>query len=274
MNTKHLVALTSLTLSLASIGSAAAVVEESLLPQERYTIRLGAFFVQDIDTTMRVDGKLTASPHGTEINLGDRLNVDNSVQVFRGDFSAYLAKRHRLDFTWFNMRLSGRATLGEKIDWGDTEFPQGITVESHIKDNIFRLSYTYFILQQSNMQLGLSLGAHIMKIDSGINAVNSSLAANEGFTAPLPVLGLVFDYAFSPTWLLRTHADYFGLSYDKYDGSLIDIAGAIEWRFNSWGSVGAGIEYFNINVSRDGAATNVDLDHKWLGYQAYVSFHF
>lgn len=274
MNTKHLASVTLLALSLTSMGSAATVVEPTMLPSERYDIRLGGFFVQDIDSQLRVDAKNTATPHGTTIDLGDNLNIDNSVEVFRADFTAYIAKRHRLDFSWFNMKVSGRTTLLDDIDWGNTHFPDGITVESYIKNNIFRLSYTYFIAQHENWQFGLSLGAHVMKINSGITAVSTALTANEGFTAPLPVLGLVYDYAITPTIILRGHGEWFGISYDEYEGSLIDIYGAVEWRFKPWGGLGVGVEYFNLNIERDGKLTLAELDHQWIGYQAYLSFRF
>jgi hypothetical protein len=154
------------------------------------------------------------------------------------------------------------------------DFGAGIEVVSHIKDNLLRLSYTYFIAQQANWQLGLSLGAHVMKLDSGIRAVNTQLTVNEGFTAPLPVLGIVYDYAITPTILLRAHAEYFGLSYDKYEGSLTDLYAAIEWRIKPWVSLGGGVEYFNIDLERDGELTTAQLEHQWIGYQAYLSFRF
>ncbi len=261
-----------------SIGVAATVVEPSILPSERYDIRLGGFWVQDINSQLRVDSKGTLSggavTRGTTIDLGKNLNIENSVQVFRADFSAYLAPRHRLDFSWFNMRLTGKTTLLEDVEWGDVDFGPGLTVESFIKNNILRLAYTYFIVQKSNWQLGLSLGAHVMKINSGITAVNTQLSANEGFTAPLPVLGIVYDYAITPTLLLRGHAEYFGLSYDNYSGSLVDLYATLEWRIKSWVALGGGIEYFDFDVTRDGKLTTAELKHRWTGYQAYLSFRF
>jgi hypothetical protein len=116
MNTRHLGLVALLALPLASIGSAATVVDTSTLPSERFNIRLGGFFVQDIDSQLRIDAKTPSGvQRGTDIDLGKNLNIEDSVQVFRVDFSAYLAKRHRLDFSWFNMNLEGRTVLLEDV---------------------------------------------------------------------------------------------------------------------------------------------------------------
>jgi hypothetical protein len=113
-----------------------------------------------------------------------------------------------------------------------------------------------------------------MKVNTGISVTGTSLAETGGVTAPLPVFGLSFNYALTNRLLLRAHGEYLSISYDKYEGELIDLYGALEWRLNHHWSVGGGLEYFDINVVTSNDRLRVDVEHDWIGYQAYLSFRF
>lgn len=276
---KRLFASAILT-SLLLIGTAlaadpAAPIE---LPTERYNLRASGFFAQDIDTRIRVDGRLNAGGQewdfGTTIDMADQLKMETSVEVFRAEAMWKFGRKHRLDFAWFNMEERGQVTLGELIDFGDMDFAAGLTVNSYLRTNIFRLAYTYFVIQKPRVELGLSFGVHLMEVETGIGVTNTSLSENPGVTAPLPVLGINFNYAATNRLLLRAHAEYLTVSYDKYEGELIDLYGAAEWRLNHNWSLGAGVEYFDITVVTSNARYRVDVEHDWIGYQAYLSFRF
>ncbi len=248
------------------------------LPTEPFNLRLSAFFATNIDTTLRVDTRLHAAAgewnRGTTIDLADQLNMDTSVEVFRGEGSWNMTKHQRLDFEWFDLRETGETTLADLIDFGDTEFGKGVAVHSYLRTNIFRLSYTYFLIQKPRMQLGVSLGVHVMKVTTGISAVDQSKAETSDITAPMPVLGLNFTYALTSKWLLRAHGEYFTISYDKYEGELVDLYGAIEYRMSPHWSLGGGYEYFHVSVLQNNDRYRMDLQHDWIGYQAYLSYRF
>src|SRR5688572_1404954 len=173
--------------------TAEPVTEPVTLPTERYNLRASGFFVQDIDTTIRVDGRFNAGGQewdlGTTIDLADHLNVETSVEVFRAEAMWAFGERHRLDFAWFNMEERGRVNLAEMIDFGDTDFAAGLAVESFLRTNIYRLAYTYFVVNKPRFRLGLSLGVHVMEISSGIGVIDTAFAEHAAVTAPLPVAG-------------------------------------------------------------------------------------
>lgn len=268
--------LTSLLLTGTALAADPAAPIE--LPTERYNLRASGFFAQDIDTKIRVDGHLNAGGQewdfGTTIDMAEQLKLETSVEVFRGEAMWSFGRSQRLDFEWFNMEERGRVNLGEAIDFGDTDFAAGLNVDSYFRTNIFRLSYTYFVIQKPRTQLGLSLGVHLMKVNTGISVTGTSLAETGGVTAPLPVLGLSFNYALTNRLLLRAHGEYLTISYDKYEGELIDLYGALEWRLNHHWSVGGGLEYFDINVVTHNDRLRIDVEHDWTGFQAYLSFRF
>ena len=281
MHTRHLAAAV-LAAFLFTINTLAADTVDATapitLPSERSNLRASGFFAQSIDTRIRVDGHLNAGGQewdfGTTIDMADQLNMETSVEVFRAEAMWNFGRSQRLDFAWFDMEERGHVALSEAIDFGDKDFGKGVTVDSYLKTNIFRLSYTYFVIQKPRAQLGLSLGVHLMKVNTGIGIANTAQEENTDVTAPLPVLGINFNYALTNRLLLRAHGEYLSVSYDNYEGELTDIYGAVEWRLNHNWSLGTGIEYFDINVVTSNDRIRLAVEHDWIGYQVYASFRF
>jgi hypothetical protein len=268
-----LAAALSIVNALAATGAA-----PSELPIERFNLRASGFFAQSIDTRIRVDGHLNAGggewDFGTTIDLADQLNVETSVNVFRAEAMWNIGARHRLDLAWFDMEETGRTVLSRDIDFGDKDFTVNLPVDSYFRTNILRLAYTYYFVERPRVQFGLSAGLHVMKVASGISSTNIGVSENVGVTAPFPVLGFNFDYAATSKLLLRVHGEYLKLSYDNYDGELIDFYGAVEWRLNHNWSLGCGIEYFDIDVVATSDRLRLAVEHDWVGYQVYTSFRF
>jgi len=278
MHIRHLAAVVLTAFSLVANASAQDAAEPSHLPFEHFNLRASGFFATSIDTRIRLDGHLGAADggwdFGTTIDLADQLNVETSVNVFRAEAMWNFGQKHRLDLAWFDMKETGHTVLDRNIDFGDEDFTVNLPVDSYFRTNILRLAYTYYFIEKPRVRLGASLGFHVMKVASGISVPNSSATENIGVTAPFPVLGINFDYAATSRLLLRVHGEYLTLSYDNYDGELIDFYGAAEWRLNQSWSLGGGLEYFDIDVVATNDRLRLAVEHDWVGFQVYASFRF
>jgi hypothetical protein len=278
MQKRHLVAMAFIAFLLTRSGLADESTTASHLPNERFNLRASGFFAQSIDTRIRLDGHLNAGGQewdfGTTIDMADQLNLETSVNVFRAEAMWDFGNAHRINLAWFDMEERGQIKLADMIDFGDTDFAAGLTVDSYFRTNILRMAYTYFFIQKPRLQLGASLGIHVMKVAAGVGVVNTSATEDTGITAPLPVLGMSLDFALTNRVLLRAHGEYLTVSYDDYAGELIDLYGAIEWRVNNNWSFGTGIEYFDIDVVTTREHLRLEVQHDWIGYQAYFSFRF
>jgi hypothetical protein len=278
MRTKHFATI----LGIACLAGVRAWADDPAapaeLPTERFNLRASGFFAQSIDTRLRVDGHVGAAGGGwdigTTIDLAEELNLETSVNVFRAEAMWDAGRRHQLNLAWFDMEERGRTTLDEILDFGDTDFGAGVNVESYFRTNILRFAYTYYFFQKPRVEFGLSIGAHVMDVESGIQVVGSSVAENVGVTAPLPVIGFNFAYAATSKLLLRAHGEFLVVSYDNYEGELIDLYGAMEYRMTNHWSVGGGIEYFDVEVRTERDRFRIELEHDWLGFQAYLSYRF
>jgi len=97
-------------------------------------------------------------------------------------------RRHRLDFSWFDISRDASKKLLRDIEIGDTVFPIGTEVKSSFDLKVFKEAYGYSIFQDDRIDLGASLGLFVMPIKFEISA--SGLFEgdeSESITAPLLV---------------------------------------------------------------------------------------
>ena len=65
--------------------------------------------------------------------------------------------------------------------------------------------------------------------------------ADKNFTAPLPVVGVRFDFAITPKFFFKQNVDFFCLEYKNFKGNLLDAKIGVE--YNIWKHFGAGLAY-------------------------------
>jgi hypothetical protein len=80
-----------------------------------------------------------------------------------------------------------------------------------------------------------------MPIKIRVSSSRSGTAEEESITAPLPVLGLRFDFAITPKFFLKQNVDFFYFQYQNFQGSLFDAKIGLE--YNVWKHLGFGIAY-------------------------------
>ncbi len=109
--------------------------------------------------------------------------------------------------------------------------------------------YTWSFLQTNKYEVGLNIGAHVTTFKFTIDS--SALMAGlttKAVTAPLPVLGLMGAYAFTPKLVLRADAGWFGIKVDEVSGSQWVVN--LDLEYNMWKHVGFGVGYkfYNLDV--------------------------
>jgi len=252
-------------------GAVRAGAEEELLP-DRFMLRLGGYHAQNADTVMRLDANNL--PVGTYIDFHDTLGGDTSPTVFRMDGLYRFNDKHGLQFSWYALRFTGTRVLDRDIQWGDLTFPINATVNSELKFDTYKLSYQYSVYHNDKVELGASVGFHVMHISASINA-GSSGNQGEAVTAPLPVIGLFADYNFTPRFSAFYNYQWFFINYqDKAKGGLQDFLFGLEYRV--FRNVALGIAYnrFGMGLEVKGDAKTLNLNTNWNGGMLYGSVYF
>lgn len=242
-------------------------------PNEKFTLRLGAFLVTDIDTTigLRTDGGMG----GDIISFGDTLGGETSVNVFRADADWYVSGPHLVQGAWYDINLTGHRSISREIEWGDEVFPINATVDSEFRTQIYKLSYGYTFHRSQKHEFTGLIGAHVMSLETSLAATNLGKVERFDVTAPLPAFGLGWTAHWTPRFQTRAVVQYFGISYeDKIEGQFIDLLLAAEYRINKNFSAGVGYNYFDLDVDAHRGPLTLSLTNSYNGFLIYLGAHF
>ncbi len=233
-------------------------------------IRAGAVLM-DIDSSFRIDsGNLG---RGTTIDAEDQLSLDDEDSVYRVELDWRFARRHQISVGYFDLSRDALAVTDEALKIGNVIFPKGTAVETDFDLRLLDFSYSYSLFQNDRFEVAPLVGVYGLDFDARVNSETLGLREGEGDRFPLPTLGARAVYQLSPAWRLRASAQYFFLSYDDYEGEIMEFGASVEW--NAWSnfSVGAGYSRIDMDVedkNENGGSGEYAYDGVW----AYLAVAF
>ena len=229
---------------------------------------------------------------GINVDVEDLLGLDTTGSSFRVAAGYRLGKkrRHKLELSWFRFHREGENTLIEAIpippelggEPGDAIGP-GV-INSLFNFDIYKFKYEYSFVLDERADLNVGVGLFIMPIEFGLTFTEGGVTRGsvfESVTAPLPVLGLGFDFAITPKWFIRQQLEVFYLEIDSFEGGITSLTAALE--YFPWKHVGFGLgaDAFSVNIE---ATQETDypglgdfvgtLDFSYIGAQLYIKLVF
>lgn len=259
------------TLFFCSLSSGNILAAEREVKElDRFKLNLGAF-IPYFNSNLRVDSKTLGQ--GDDLELEDRLGLDENITEFRVDGYYRFFERHRLQFGYYKLSRSATAQLIPPFQFGDIDF-DGLQVITDTDVKIYEASYMYSFLQNDNLELAGTLGAQTVDIDMSISGNGGLATESASVVGPLPVIGLDLVYKFTPDLHFTTRAQFFTLEFEEYDGTLIDFRASLEYMlFENFG-LGVGYNIFNFNVEVDGSKLLGDVDYKFQGVNVFGVLRF
>jgi hemolysin activation/secretion protein len=260
-----------LTAAVATAADAPVLTEAT---NTRYEIRLGAFALSDINTSLRLDG--SNGSIGSDIGVADRLGGDTKLNVFRADGSMVISGNHGIEFSWYDLNVRGDKVIDTSINWGDTVYPVNAEIKSQFRTNVYRLAYTYTFHRDQRHEFSGLLGVHLMNFQTSLEAVNLGKAERVSATAPLPSFGLAWRARWTERFSTRASLQYFGISLEegKYSGHFTDALATAEYRFSkSWG-VGGGYNRFDLSGAFKPGKLKLTMDFTYNGFLLYAFARF
>ncbi len=232
----------------AVIISAPALAEKSEDPKDfpwkRGSLNLGVY-IATMDSAFRLGESNLGL--GIELDVEEFLNLDTFDTAFRIDAAYRFGKtrRHKVEFSWFKFDREGSRFIDEQIEvppelGGGTLGPGDFT--SVFNFDIYKLKYEYSFVFDERADLNVGLGLYIMPIEVGLSAVVNGVfqgSMREEITAPLPVIGLGFDFAITPKWIIRQQMDLLYLEFGDFKGAISSFNASLEWL--TWKHVGFGL---------------------------------
>lgn len=238
---------------------------------DRFSISLGAF-ITDRDTDARLDSAGLGT--GTDIDFESDLGLESSESIARLDGYYRFNKKHRVNFSVFDLSRDSSATLAGDIQFGETIFAVDSIINLEFDITIVKLAYTYSFFQRDNSYVGVTVGAYIADVNIGLAEQN--LGQNEigEITAPLPVLGLRGEYDFADRWRLSASGEFFAVEFDNVDGALVDLYLGIDYRFTEHVAIGLGYNAVNLDVDATKNDFSGKLDWEYGGVLLFFKFDF
>ena len=238
---------------------------------DRFNLSLGAFFVTRTNGRVQLDR--TAGPVGITagIDWARDLDGETSMTVPRVDGFYRFAPKHRVDYSWFYIDRTGEVATQRDIDFGDTSFPAGTTIDSRLATSTTKVTYTYSFYRAPNIETSVSAGLHVTKIKTKLQSDTLGIRQSESRTAPLPVIGFRLDYSFASKWWVRGKSELFFLnSIDKYQGTYSDFTLTVEHKTFRHVGFGGGLEFSSFDLDVTGDQERGSLSSALSGLMLYV----
>ena len=237
----------------------------------KFSLSLGVFLTdRNSDTQIGIEGQSVGTPVDLEVDLG----MDTSDSVFRIDGYFKFNERHRIDFSAFDLSRFATKDIDKEIDWNGTIYPIDTTVTGDFDLNIYKLAYTWSFMRRERGYLGVTGGLYIADVSARLSAQGIAERDGGSATAPLPVLGLRGQYRLSDKWTFRASGEFFGMKYDEFDGSMIDLYAGIEYQVSDRTSLGFGMNSVTIDLGIEASDLNGEVDWHYDGGLIFLKFDF
>jgi hypothetical protein len=205
-------------------------------PPGRFTIGLGVYLTS-FDSSIRLD---TKTLKGTRIDLEKDLGLDASQSLFRADAEYRLARRQYVVFSYYDISRTGeRNLLNRQIRFGDEVFNVNSNIEGFLDTQFFSLAYRYSFARTRRAELGLSVGASVVTLGTGIALAASAttpgeehhveVATDAKFVAPVPLAGLYGRWQIARKVTVSGSFQYIELTFQGITGSDTDADVRVEY---------------------------------------------
>jgi outer membrane scaffolding protein for murein synthesis (MipA/OmpV family) len=225
-----------------------------------FDIRVGAFF-NNISTTIKQE---TANGiPGFEIELEDVLGVADTGTAIEVDALWRIGQHHRLELGYFELVRNSTTVTDESLVVGSSTYNEGSVVNSTTDYSSLRFTYTFFLMRDSQKELGVTAGLHLTDLATNISSDEFPDVQKTQSSLPLPVIGLNGAVFLGEKTTLRARVHIFRTDFDQVEGSLNYAALDVERRIGDKTWIGIGYNYYGTNLTSrdDGVTAGLEVRH-------------
>ena len=246
---------------------------------ERFGVNVGVFFA-NLDTKVRLDG--TGGALGTVIDFEQNLGLDDTKTRIMAIGYWRFFKKHRLDFSYFNLDRSGDSSSTVNIRFGDNIFQADLPLHVFLDIEVFNLGYSYSILFDEKKELAVGLALSFQDIATGLEGTGLlaglNVSESSSVLAPLPTFTGRFAYAITPKWIVDTNIGYFTIEVDsggdELSGDVIAANAGIKWQLLKHFHLGLLYQWFRVDVETKDEAKQLTVEYKYKGPVLYLGTSF
>lgn len=255
----------------------AAQAEDTSLIQQRGYVSLGAF-LNNSEMKIRADAQ---GDQGTVVDWSNTFG-DKVVTRFRLDGLWRITPRHHVRMMFTDYGRDDSETIDRDIEWRGETIPASATVRSRLGFTIVQAGYEYAFLIGENYELTAGAGLHYTTMEASLKATidlgGSGGAVEIGgpasVKAPLPVIGMRGMRRIGGDFYLDGQLQYFALSFDGFDGNIINYRIAALWQPKKYIGIGVGFDSFNIDVDLEKDHLTGSMNWTYSGPQVFFNVAF
>ena len=260
-------------LMLAEVSPARA--DDNLI-DARGQVSLGSF-LNNSELKMRVDGQ---SSEGTVVDWGSTFG-DEDVTRFRLDGVWRVSDRHHVRVMYTDYSSQQVDTSGQDITWQGDTIPANTQIRGKQSFSIVEAAYEYAFMHSEKYELAGSIGLHYASFEASLKSEvpapgggTVSLGGPAKVDAPLPVIGGRGMWRMNGDFYFDAQAQFFALSFDGFDGDIVNYRLAFTWQPKRSVGVGVGYDSFTIDVDVDKSDFVGAMDWTYSGPQVFFNYSF
>lgn len=234
----------------------------------QFDLRISGF-LDKIDTKVVRD--TSDGVPGFETDVEDFLGISDEETVLQVDATVRIGHYHRLEFGYFKLGRSSTKVLDNDLNFGDETFPAGTEVDTFVDVNIFRVGYSYSLIRNAQIEMGVMAGVHWFGLDTDIAADSTSQRARSSAGTPLPVIGAHASIFLGEKTTLGAKLQFFRTDFDRFEGSLNFASLDIQHRLGKQFSVGVGYNFYGMKLTSDDNDVNGYLKVRHHGPTAFFT---
>ena len=204
------------------------------------------------ETELRLDAD--DGTQGTLISGETDLGLREQSEQANIEAELRIRERHRVRFNYFRLDRQAAKVIERQIQFGNDVFDVNDLAETSLDWREFSVTYAYTFLRQQNFELYGSFGIHLVEARAQGEVAADDIREDEAEAAPLPALGIGTLIRFSDRFHFEGRVDYLDVSINDFSGTLLDLRGAVLFRFNRNVAVGAAY----VLMEREGTSEDAD----------------
>ena len=216
----------------------------------------------------------------TRVDWGNTFG-DEDVTRFRLDGIWRVSDRHHVRVLYTDYSSQQTETIDHEIEWQGDTIPVDAQVHGKQSFTIFEAAYEYAFVHSDKYELAGSIGFHYTTFEAALRADmpapgggTVSLGGPAKVDAPLPVVGAHGMWRIGGNFYLDAQAQFFALSFDRYDGNIVNYRAAFTWQPKRSVGIGLGYDNFTIDVDIDRSNFAGSMDWTYSGPQAFFNLSF
>ena len=246
---------------------------------ERFAVNVGSFFA-NLDTKVRLDA--SDGSLGTGIDFEQDLGLDDTqTRIMVGGYWRFF-KKHRLDFSYFDLDRSGDSTSTVNISFGDEVFQADLPLNAFLDIEVFNLGYSYSILFDEKKELAVGLALSFQDLTAGLQGTVAGqpleVSESSSVLAPLPTFTGRFSYAITPKWIVDTNIGYFTIEVDsggdELSGDIIAGNAGVRWQLWKHFNLGLMYQFFVVDVNTKNETKQLTVEYDYFGPVLFAGWSF